>query len=166
MLLEAIRWEKDKIVFIDQTELPERLRYIKCRDIGTLCEAIKRLRIRGAPLIGVAVSLGFALSAINSKRKTLNGLKRDLREASRKLRKTRPTAVNLFWALKRMNDAFYCLSRSHDIRKIKKGILKEALSILSEDRDMCRAIGRNGARLIKNRDIILTQLQLHRFIMM
>jgi len=156
MILEPIRWHKNSIVFIDQTELPLKLRYIRCRDIDVLCEAIKRLRIRGAPLIGVSVALGYALMAINSRSKTLKGLKGDLRTASRKLKKTRPTAVNLFWALERMERAFLRHCRGLAMTEIKKAILKEALCILSEDREMCRMIGKNGARLIKNGDIILT----------
>ncbi|NQV04539.1 MAG: S-methyl-5-thioribose-1-phosphate isomerase [Candidatus Omnitrophica bacterium] len=156
MLLEPIRWEKNSIVFIDQTELPARLKYIRCRDLDVLCEAIKKLRVRGAPLIGVSASLGYALAAINSKAKTLSGLKRDLKVASLRLSKTRPTAVNLFWALKRMEDHFLSLSRHKGIQDIKKMILKEAQAILNEDRAMCRAIGKNGAEIIKNGDKILT----------
>ncbi len=157
MLLEPIKWEKNKIIFIDQTELPARLKYVRCTDVDTLCEAVKKLRVRGAPLIGVSVALGYALAAINSKAKTLTGLKKDLKSAYLKLKKTRPTAVNLFWALKRMENCFYChCEQSEAISKIKKSLLKEALSIMNEDQEMCRAIGKNGARLIKNRDIVLT----------
>ena len=104
MLLAPIKWEDNKIIFIDQTELPGKLKYIKCSDINTLCKAIKKLSIRGAPLIGVAASLGYALAALNSKAKTIKNLKRDLKVTSLKLGSTRPTAVNLFWALKRMED--------------------------------------------------------------
>ncbi|MEE8317832.1 MAG: S-methyl-5-thioribose-1-phosphate isomerase [Candidatus Omnitrophota bacterium] len=156
MILEPIKWKDNAIVFIDQTRLPSRLTHITCRDVDTLCEAIKKLRIRGAPLIGASVALGYALSAIRSSSKTLGGLKRDLEVTSRKLRNTRPTAVNLFWALKRMEDRFLYLSRSTSVHGIKKGILEEALSILNEDRLMCQEIGKNGARLIRNGDIILT----------
>ncbi|MDP8230666.1 MAG: S-methyl-5-thioribose-1-phosphate isomerase [Candidatus Gorgyraea atricola] len=156
MLLEPIKWEKNKIVFIDQTELPARLKYVRCADVDTLCEAVKKLRVRGAPLIGVSVALGYALAAINSKAKTLAGLKKDLKSAYLKLKKTRPTAVNLFWALKRMENCFLNISSSSNLHQIKKAILKEALSIMNEDKQMCRAIGKNGARLIKNRDIVLT----------
>ncbi len=172
MLLEPIKWEKKSIVFIDQTELPLTLKFIRCRDINVLCEAIKKLKVRGAPLIGVSVALGYALAAINSKSKTLSGLRRDLGVASDKLRKTRPTAVNLFWALKRMQDKFNScrqfsvglatdgLGTSSDISssvaRAKKAVLDEALRILKEDRDMCRAIGKNGAKLIKSKDIVLT----------
>ena len=156
MLLQPIKWENNAIVFIDQTELPVRLRYIRCRDLDVLCEAIKRLRIRGAPLIGGSAALGYALSAINSRAKTLGALKEDLRVAAQRLKKTRPTAVNLFWALERMESAFSRLSRLTNIYNIKKAILKEALDILNEDRDMCRRIGRAGARLIKNGDVVLT----------
>lgn len=157
MLLNPIKWQDNSIVFIDQTELPAKLRYVRCRDIDALCDAIKRLKIRGAPLIGVAVALGYALAAVKSKSRTVAALRKDLKKAVKKLRGTRPTAVNLFWALKRMEGAFLRLSRDKsDLRQIKKAVLKEALFILKEDRDMCRAIGKNGARLIKNGDVILT----------
>ncbi len=163
MLLRPIRWENNTIVFIDQTELPVRLKYLRCGDIDRLCKAIKKLRIRGAPLIGVAAALGYAMAAINSKAGTLKGIERDLREAYLKLKKTRPTAVNLSWALDRMQDAFLSFSKPGGgiikgaiAGNIKKAILKEALSILNEDRRMCRGIGKNGAMLIKDGDIILT----------
>ncbi|HDP16306.1 MAG TPA: S-methyl-5-thioribose-1-phosphate isomerase [Candidatus Omnitrophica bacterium] len=157
MLLEPIKWRDGKIIFIDQTKLPSRLEYIKCRDVSMLCDAIEKLKIRGAPLIGVSVALGYALAAVNSGSGTLERLKRDLAAASSGLKKTRPTAVNLFWAIERMEKTFACLlSCSAKIRDIKKSLLKEALCILKEDREMCRLIGENGARLIKNRDIILT----------
>ena len=156
-MIEPIKWENNRIVFIDQTELPSRLKRVKCGDIDTLCEAIKKLKVRGAPLIGVAVGLGYALAAINSKEKTYGGLKKDLDKASRKMRATRPTAVNLFWALDKMEKAFLChCKRGFAMARFKKSILQEALDILKEDKKMCVDIGRNGARLIKNGDVILT----------
>lgn len=156
MLLEPVKWKANKIIFIDQTELPSRLKYIRCSDLDILCDAIKRLKVRGAPLIGVCVALGYALAAVNSNSKTFNGLKRELENASKKLKRTRPTAVNLFWALERMERVFSNLSPSYGIGRIKKTLLKEALSILDEDRRMCRAIGRNGAALMEDGDIVLT----------
>jgi len=155
-MIEPIKWKDNKIVFIDQTELPARLRYVKCGDIDALCEAIKKLKIRGAPLIGVAVGLGYALAGINSKEKTFAGLKKDLDRASLKLRATRPTAVNLFWALNRMEAVLSQSRQLTNLDRVKKIILREALDILEEDKDMCRAIGKNGAKLIKNGDVILT----------
>lgn len=156
-MIEPIKWENNRIVFIDQTELPARLKHIKCGDIDTLCEAIKKLKVRGAPLIGVAVSLGYALAAINSKEKTYGRLKKDLDTASKKMRATRPTAVNLFWALDRMEKAFLCHCKSDlAMTRLKNFILQEALDILEEDKKMCVDIGKNGARLIKNGDVILT----------
>nr|MBU1328483.1 S-methyl-5-thioribose-1-phosphate isomerase [Candidatus Omnitrophota bacterium] len=154
-MIEPIKWKDNKIVFIDQTQLPAKLKYVRCWDIDVLCEAIKKLRIRGAPLIGVAVGLGYALAGINSKEKTFRGLKKDLDRASLKLRATRPTAVNLFWVLDRMEDKFKTLSR-FKINAIKKAISREALDILEEDKKMCAAIGKNGAKLIKKGDVILT----------
>ncbi len=154
-MIEPIKWKDNKIVFIDQTELPVELKHVTCRDIDTLCEAIKKRRIRGAPLIGVAVALGYALVGINSEEKTFTGLKKELGRASLKLRATRPTAVNLFWALERME---YKLNELYEFKigLVKKAILKEALDILEEDKKMCVAIGKNGAKLIKNGDVILT----------
>lgn len=155
-MLEPIRFIRKTIVFIDQTKLPVRLQYLRCRDINRLCAAIKRLEIRGAPLIGVAVALGYALVALHSKARTYKVLQKDLRQASKKLRNTRPTAVNLFWALKRMEDKFKSLKSDLGIQKIKNILLKEAMGILKEDRTMCRQIGINGAKLIKNGDVLLT----------
>lgn len=155
MLLEPINWRNKKIIFIDQTELPARLKYVRCGDIDTLCEAIKKLRIRGAPLIGVAVAMGFALACVKSGSKTRERLTKDLQEAADKLRSTRPTAVNLFWALTRMEKKFENI-RGAKVSLIKKAILKEAMDILGEDKKMCRDIGKNGARLIKDGDVVLT----------
>ncbi len=103
----------------------------------------------------MAVGLGYALACLNSKEKTWLGLKKDLVKASKKLRATRPTAVNLFWAIERMENKFSALS-GINISLIKRAILKEALAILEEDKNMCVAIGKNGAKLIKNGDVILT----------
>src|SRR3989338_136347 len=150
-MIEPIKWKDNKIVFIDQTELPARIRYVRCGDIDTLCEAIKKLRVRGAPLIGVAAALGYGLAAVNSKEKTFAGLRKDLNRASEKLRATRPTAVNLFWALDRMEIASAACG-GLAMTKVKKQILKETLDILEEDKKMCIAIGKNGAILIKNQD--------------
>jgi methylthioribose-1-phosphate isomerase len=175
-MIQPIKWKDNKIVFIDQTELPARLKYVTCGDVDTLCGAIKKLRVRGAPLIGVAVALGYALAVINSKAETVVRLKKDMEEASVKLRSTRPTAVNLFWALDRMERKLETsrlglwprsknnivraneVSREHKITitQIKRIILKEALDILEEDKKMCIDIGRNGAGLVRNGDIILT----------
>lgn len=155
-MVEPIKWGKNRIVFIDQTELPVRLKYVSCNDVDILCEAIKKLRIRGAPLIGVSVALGYALAGINSKAKAYAGLKKDLDTAAKKLRGTRPTAVNLFWALKRMEGRFKDIPNGIAIKEIKRIVLKEALAIFEEDKAMCRAIGKNGAKLIKSGDVILT----------
>ncbi len=155
MILSPIEWKKDRIVFIDQTQLPAKLKYVKCRDLGTLCDAIKKLKVRGAPLIGICVALGYALAAGKSKARDIKGLEKDLNKAARMLRKTRPTAVNLFWALDRMENVLRNFT-SGDMDRVKKLILKEALSILKEDKKMCRSIGKNGAGLIRNGDVILT----------
>ncbi len=162
MLLNSIEWQDNRIRFIDQSLLPERLRFVYCNNINTLWHAIRSLKIRGAPLIGVAVALGYTLAARNSKAKTLKAFKKEMDDISKYLRSVRPTAVNLFWALDRMERTLKeqsCrghLSVPYNLRTLKGLLLKEALKILKEDRELCKDIGEQGSRLIKNGDVILT----------
>lgn len=155
MLISPIEWKNNRIRFIDQSLLPGRLKFVYCNNINTLWYAIRTLRIRGAPLIGVAVALGYALAARHSKAETLIAFKKEMNRVSKYLRSVRPTAINLFWALDRMEnilDEF----RTEDLKKIKGLLLKEALKILKEDRELCKNIGELGYKLIKDGDVILT----------
>jgi len=157
MRIEPIKWDNNTIVFIDQTQLPLRLKFVRCKKIGELCLAIRTMQIRGAPLIGVAVALGYAMVAVNSGAKTITSLAKELRRAVISLKNTRPTANNLFWALDRMEKIFHnCIDMGYSTEMCKRTIVSEALSILKEDRLMCSSIGRNGAKIIRDDDIILT----------
>ena len=101
-LLLTVEWKDDAVVMVDQTKLPNRLAYVKCTDYLQVADAIKKLVVRGAPAIGVTAALGLALAAQASKAKDVDELRADLDAAFQVLRATRPTAVNLFWALERV----------------------------------------------------------------
>jgi len=141
------------IEMIDQTLLPSQLQYIACRDVETLWEAIKNLRVRGAPAIGVAAAMGVVLgirSANNSK-----AFFENLAGVCKYLATSRPTAVNLFWALERMQRLAESL-RDRPVDELKKAMLIEAQAIRDEDAATCQAIGQAGAGLIPNGGGVLT----------
>lgn len=155
MPVETIGWRNGRIRYVDQTRLPGRLHFVRCGDIRRLWKAIKTLEIRGAPAIGIAGALGVALAAKNSRAKDSRQFLKDIQKAARFLASSRPTAVNLFWALDRME----CTAKGHRGRKIddiKKILLEEALEIIDEDKTNCRAMARHGSRLVRNGDRILT----------
>lgn len=152
--MKCIYWKDDHIDIIDQTKLPSQLEWISCHDINTLGEAIKRLSIRGAPALGIAAGMGIALAAVSSKNDGLDNLKAELAEVRDYIASTRPTAVNLFWALDRMMKIVK--SFGGDVAELKKVLESEALEIAREDEAMCKAIGDNGADLVEEGWNILT----------
>lgn len=157
--LETVGWIGDSragfVRLIDQTRLPTELVRIDLTDVPAVWEAIRSLRVRGAPAIGVAAAFGAVLGARAGGLADLETVKRGLLEASRSLRTSRPTAVNLFWALDRME-------RLVSIGDFDKGedlldrLLLEARAIAEEDKATCRAIGLNGADLIPKDSGVLT----------
>ena len=155
MSVESIKWDRGKIKLIDQTLLPNKFKYIYCDTIEGIWEAIKNLRVRGAPAIGIAGALGVILGVQNSRAKDYPELKKQLEHVISYLASSRPTAVNLFWALDRMR---VCCEKHKElsISEIKSKLLNEAQKIIDEDKNVCRNIGKNGAKLIKNGDVILT----------
>jgi methylthioribose-1-phosphate isomerase len=140
---------------VDQTLLPTEHKEIECRDVGAVWEAIKSLRVRGAPAIGVAAAYGAVIGARAQGCDDGSAVRRALDEASAALRTSRPTAVNLFWALDRM---LHCLAAADrdDGHDLLEKLLSEAQSIDQEDRSMCRAIGRHGASLVRQGHGVLT----------
>jgi len=140
---------------IDQTRLPQEMVIHECRDYREVAEAIRTMKVRGAPAIGVTAAFGLALAAWNSDAKTARGLKHDLAEAAEVLRSTRPTAVNLSWALNRMGQRAERLE-NWPVAAIKESLLAEAQCIAQEDEEANRKMGYWGAQLIKDRDVILT----------
>jgi len=155
MPVPTIQWHDGKVRLIDQTLLPNELKYIYCGTVEEVWEAIKVLRVRGAPAIGIAGALGTVVGIWNSKAESYAEFKAQLDEVADYLATSRPTAVNLFWALDRMK-ATAEANEDKDIFILKKILLAEAQKILDKDKAMCRAIGRNGAELIRDGDAILT----------
>jgi methylthioribose-1-phosphate isomerase len=144
-----------KVRLIDQTLLPSMLKYITCKDVEQLWHAIKRLSVRGAPALGIAGAMGAVLGVQHSKAKTFAAFYKELDKVIKYLGSSRPTAVNLFWGLERIR---HTAKRNSDepIARLKRVLLDEAKLVLEEDRQICRAIGRNGARLLPRKVTVLT----------
>lgn len=155
MNIETIKWEGGKVKLVDQTLLPIELRHIYCADVKELWRAIKELKVRGAPAIGIAGALGVVLASRAINARSRQEFDKKMKEAAAYLRSCRPTAVNLAWALERMKRVLKN-NPNESIGKIKWLLFKEADEIIEEDKAICRKMGHFGARLIKNGDTILT----------
>ncbi len=152
-LLLTVSWKNGSVVLIDQTKLPGKLVHVRCKDYMEVANAIKKLVVRGAPAIGVTAAFGLALAAQASRAKALPELMTDLDTAFKTLRATRPTAVNLFWALERVMEK---AKRAKTVEDAKKAILDEALKMSEEDVEANRHMGANGAKMFRDGDVVLT----------
>jgi methylthioribose-1-phosphate isomerase len=158
MPVETIRWLDGldgAVELIDQTLLPGQLKYVRCETADQVWEAIRVLRVRGAPAIGIAAAMGLVLGIRGSQARDWDEFLRDLRQVKEHLATSRPTAVNLFWALDRMERT----AREHSallLPDLKKRLLEEAVRIAEEDKEVCRRIGRNGAPLLGTGETVLT----------
>lgn len=155
MGLITIAWRNNKIKIIDQTRLPGKLQYLYIGSLKDLWQAIKVMKVRGAPALGAAAGLGVYLGIKNSRARTFAEFKKELEQVIAYLASSRPTAINLFWGLERMRHAAVA-NKFNPISSIKKALLNEAQKIIEEDRAACRKIAEFGARLIKNNDTLLT----------
>jgi methylthioribose-1-phosphate isomerase len=140
---------------VDQTRLPTELIHLECRDVDSVWHAIKRLSVRGAPAIGIAGAMGAVLGVRGYDGTDRAGFLKKLGETCDYLASSRPTAVNLFWALDRMKRTAG-LAAGGDVAAIKKALLDEAKLIRDEDAAMCRAIGQAGGHLISEGAGVLT----------
>ena len=147
---ETIRYTTDRLELIDQTKLPTQLTHMVCDSVQQTHSAIRRLVVRGAPAIGIAAAYGVCLATSDEPGKTAG--KEDYLKAIEFLATSRPTAVNLFWALDRMRK----IVETTDEHSLKETLIDEARKIHDDDRKMCRAIGRNGATLIGQMNSVLT----------
>ncbi len=155
--MRTIEWKEGKVFLIDQRKLPLKFEIINCSTYQEVAEAIKKMKIRGAPAIGVAAAFGMVLAAYSSKAENYKRFIKDMEEAKDCLAHTRPTAVNLFWALDRtMKSITVTTKRDIDLLKLKDIILREAKNIEQEDVEINRTMGRYGSSLIKDGDSILT----------
>ncbi|MCL2000099.1 MAG: S-methyl-5-thioribose-1-phosphate isomerase [Planctomycetes bacterium] len=137
-----------EMIIVDQTLLPNRVEFLRIRDQTEVWEAIHILRVRGAPAIGIAAGFGAYLAVRESRAEEYEQLLKEFLEAKRYLASARPTAVNLFWALDRMEKRLRS-GRDKAIKAIKNDLLVEAEAIKAEDIAMCRAIGENGLSLLE-----------------
>ena len=152
--MRMIKWQNGTVITPDQTKLPLQEVTLEIKTVDQMAEAIKNLRVRGAPLLGAAAGFGVALAAYNSKAKTKEKLLAELETAGTIIKHQRPTAVNLFWGVDRvLNKGKNVLG---SIEEIKEAVILEAQKIADEDAQNNRAIGKNGSVLIKDLDTILT----------
>lgn len=148
--VETIEWTREGVVMIDQTRLPRETAFVTCRNYVEVADAIRNMIIRGAPAIGVAAAMGVALGAQQSE-----DLDNDMPVICETLAKTRPTAVNLFWAIERMKQ-LYASVRHLAAEEIRERLAAEAQKVREEDIAINEAIGRNGAPLVPDGKTVLT----------
>ncbi|MCD6235853.1 MAG: S-methyl-5-thioribose-1-phosphate isomerase [Thaumarchaeota archaeon] len=151
--IRTVYWKKGEVVLIDQRLLPLRVKYLRLRTAKQVAKAIKEMAVRGAPAIGVAAAMGLALTAYHCRSKDRDRVLERLRKSYEVLRATRPTAVNLFWALNRVMRVAESAGSADEMRN---RVVSEALKIAEEDIEANKRIGENGAKLIEDGDRILT----------
>jgi len=154
-MIQTLEWTEAGVRFIDQTRLPMEEVYVTCRDYSEVAKAIKTMIVRGAPAIGVAAAMGVALGLRESKAGTVEALRPEFEKICDTLAATRPTAVNLFWAIRRMKEKFESLSAG-TVEQIKTGLIREAQQMHAEDIAACMAMGKNGASLLPSSGGVLT----------
>ncbi len=154
-IIKTLEWTDAGVRFIDQTKLPTEETYVTCKTYEEVADAIKTMIVRGAPAIGVSAAMGIALGVRDSKAQTAEELDRQFQEICQVLGATRPTAVNLFWAIRRMQGKFAQL-RDKPIADIKRGLIDEAHRIYVEDIAANEAMGKHGAVLLPSSGSVLT----------
>lgn len=151
--LEPVRWKNGVLESVDSTVLPSRLVYIRMRSVEQVCDAIRSMKVRGAPLIGVVGAYGLVLAARKIRTKNRDQASRELRRLADMLLRTRPTGVNLRWAVERVYKAS---SRARTVEELEGKLRREADSILREELEAAHRIGSYGAPLIDDDDTVLT----------
>ncbi|TFH67110.1 MAG: S-methyl-5-thioribose-1-phosphate isomerase [Gemmatimonadales bacterium] len=155
-MIKTISWNEGAVVMIDQRALPHEERYLTCQTYQDVIEAINTMAIRGAPAVGIAAAMGIALGTLNAPE---GQMEQDFYRICNAFARTRPTAVNLFWAIDRMKTRFEgeLVSAPHvEAEEIKKALIEEALRIHEEDIAANRQMGTHGRSLIQDGDTILT----------
>ena len=155
MKFKTIEWKGDAIRILDQRRLPGVIRYLDCKDASSMAKAIRNMAIRGAPAIGVAAAMGIALAAKKARDSKPQAFLTAIEKVCHEMSQTRPTAVNLFWAVDRMRRILAQVG-AYGVEQTRVRLVEEALLIYKEDMEVNRKIGKHGKRLIKNGDGILT----------
>jgi methylthioribose-1-phosphate isomerase len=151
-MVETIQWTSAGVVMIDQTRLPREQVFVTCKDYLEVADAIKTMVIRGAPAIGVAAAMGVALGVLKTDPEKLDA---EFPLICETLAATRPTAVNLFWAIDRMKK-LYASVKGEPIAAVRERLIQEAQLIRLEDIAICEAIGQNGAAFVPDNKTVLT----------
>jgi methylthioribose-1-phosphate isomerase len=154
-MIQTIEWLGTRVRFLDQTALPLEERYVETTDINSIADAIIRLKIRGAPLIGISAAYGLLCGVLPCRQSSSQEFLQRFHHSVELLAKTRPTAKNLFWALERMKNVIR-LNSTKDSQSLFDILEAEAKAIHDEDRKMCESMGVFGASLIRDSTMILT----------
>lgn len=154
-MIKALEWTPEGVRLIDQTRLPTEEVYVTCRDYQEVGKAIRDMIVRGAPAIGVAAAMGIAIGVKQSRAADAKALRPELEEICRTLGETRPTAVNLFWSIRRMKDKFESVA-GQGMEQIRAALAAEAQQMYLEDIAANEAMGRNGATLMPSSGGVLT----------
>ena len=155
MSFYTVKWKNNAVSLIDQRKLPLQEVYLSLKDYRQVAASIENMTVRGAPAIGVTAALGIALGCKHFKAKTLLAFDKEFAKICRRFSVTRPTAVNLFWAIEEMQKC-YKANRQNSVAEIKKVLIEEAKNIAVSDEQICRRLGKYGANVIKDGDAILT----------
>ncbi len=154
-MIKTVEWTESGVRFIDQTKLPVEERYVTCTNYEDVADAIKRMIVRGAPAIGVAAAMGIALGVRDAEGDHVAELRRHFEQICDTMAETRPTAVNLFWAIRRMQQKFTSLGEQ-PVARIKQELIAEAQRIYLEDLAVNEAMGKHGATLLPVAGNVLT----------
>jgi methylthioribose-1-phosphate isomerase len=154
-VINTLEWTDQGVRFLDQTKLPIEETYVTATTYQQVGDVIRNMVVRGAPAIGVAAAMGIALGVKNSQAETVADLKKDFDQICKVIGETRPTAVNLFWAIRRMQQKFETL-RVRPIAQVKQALIEESQRIHAEDIATNQAMGRHGATLMPSSGGVLT----------
>lgn len=155
MFIQVLKWDKNRLILLDQRKLPFKRIYVECRDVESIWKAIHSLTVRGAPLIGITAGFGVYLGIKDSLFQSYSSFKKDFEKVIYYLASSRPTARNLFWVLERMRNLVE-KNKEKPVKKIKDLILQEAIKIMDEEKLFYRRLADWGEKLIRNGDKILT----------
>lgn len=154
-MVPTVEWKDGAVRLLDQSRLPTQVEFLDCRDYRAVAQAIRELKVRGAPAIGVTAAMGIALGAGSLNTTDYGAFVTAIGEICDHLAASRPTAVNLFWAIARMKQKVAAL-RGQSVAAIQEELIKESQAILDEDIALCKAMGKHGAALIQSGQTILT----------
>ena len=154
-MVPTVEWKDGAVRILDQSRLPSHVEFVDCRDYRAVAQAIRELKVRGAPAIGVTAAMGVALGAQSVNVAEYPAFVKQVEAICDHLAASRPTAVNLFWAIARMKHRLASLGNK-PLEEIKRELIRESQTILDEDIALCKAMGRHGASVIHSGQTILT----------